>query len=70
MARSIRLSILVLLLSAVLLYAWVRDRPTPAAPRGEFGGIVLFATLVVCLALTSVFLVRLAFSLTRRWRKQ
>jgi formate hydrogenlyase subunit 4 len=70
MTSSIRLYILVLLLSVVLLYAWVKDRPTPANPRGEFGGIVLFATLVVCLALTSVFLVRLAFSLTRRWRKQ
>jgi hypothetical protein len=70
MTKPVRLFILLVLLSLVLLYAWVTDGPTPAAPRGEFGGILLFTILVVCLALMTVLLLRVAFSRIRRSRKE
>ncbi len=66
MARPVRLFILLALLSAVLLYAWLTNQATPAAPQGEFGGIILLCMVIGCLALIALLLLRMAFPLIRR----
>jgi hypothetical protein len=70
MGRRVRLFILLLLLSLLLLYAWVRDQLGGADPRGQYGAIVLVTALLVFLALLSVLLVRMAFWLIRLTRKK
>ena len=51
MASKMRTLVLLVLLCILLVVVWIRDRPNPAAPQGEFLSIILFAGLIVCLTL-------------------
>jgi hypothetical protein len=57
MAKYARLVLLVECLTALVIYVWATDRPSPAMPTGGFWGVIGFAAAFVGLAL----LVRLAW---------
>jgi hypothetical protein len=47
MRPSARLLLLLLVLAYLLAYIWVRDRPSPAYPEGQFNSILCLAVVAV-----------------------
>lgn len=58
MARPRLLLILLLVLGSLLTYAWVTDRPSPAAPQGQFGDVLVFAASLCVFVLVVALIVR------------
>jgi hypothetical protein len=66
MRPRLRFVALLCLLVALLVWAWVTDRPSPAAPHGEFLGVVLSGFVLVGLALLVILPLRPLSRLKRK----
>jgi hypothetical protein len=70
MSRRLRLPILLLLLAAVIAYAWATDRPSPAEPHGALVGMILWVGLVLVVSLVVIGIVSMFRSRAGRRRQK